>query len=394
MVYDPALEDQHYQQQQQQFYQPMPQYPYQDPYGHQGQDQSQGQDQGQAGPSYSQPEGAFYYDINGTGPAYAVPVVYEPQGLPDGQSLDDLALDFTGSLEDLVEQWVTLEEDTTEGDDGWTMQAPDLAVSSWDNLAREFSLHVTWNKADKIADAQEQIFADLDLSHTMAVHLTPDLANHEVYNMYSHDQTPLIDYSTGYMTYPIYDDNIQESGPFLYMPQPTSPNPDATTPRQSTFNRSSSNIYHPEGQEDSSDRRVSTNNNNSGPTRYVSSSAFPETPLSVDPRGLGSGSNRQASYANAGLDEYDWADPLPDDNQDRDQGGEREEEKSNQAKLLSIPVPPPLEMNLPLSPISPIDSNIQIEVPAPIIENASPQKPGAGPPRGQRRARTVAGSFH
>jgi hypothetical protein len=143
MVYDPALEDQHYQQQQQQFYQPMPQYPYQDPYGHQGQDQSQGQDQGQAGPSYSQPEGAFYYDINGTGPAYAVPVVYEPQGLPDGQSLDDLALDFTGSLEDLVEQWVTLEEDTTEGDDGWTMQAPDLAVSSWDNLAREFSLHVT-----------------------------------------------------------------------------------------------------------------------------------------------------------------------------------------------------------------------------------------------------------
>jgi hypothetical protein len=234
----------------------------------------------------------------------------------------------------------------------------------------------------------------------MAVHLTPDLANHEVYNMYSHDQTPLIDYSTGYMSYPIYDNNIQESGPFLYMPQPTSPNPDATTPRQSTFNRSSSNIYHPEGHEDSGDRRVSTSNNNSGPTRYVSSSAFPETPLSVDPRGLGSGSNRQASYANAGLDEYDWADPLPDrdDNQDQDQGqgGEGEEEKPNQAKLLSIPVPPPLEMNLPLplSPISPIDSNIQIEVPAPIVENTSPQKQGAGPQRGQRRARTVAGSFH
>jgi len=219
----------------------------------------------------------------------------------------------------------------------------------------------------------------------MAVHLTPDLANHEVYNMYSHDQTPLIDYSSGYMSYPIYD-NPQESGPFLYMPQPTSPNPDATTPRQSTFNRNSSNVYQSQPSEE--ERRVSTSNN--GPTRYVSSSAFPETPLSVDPRGLGS--NRQASYANAGLDEYDWADPLPDQDQDGDGEGEveEEEEKPSQAKLLAIP--PPLEM--PLSPISPIDANIQIEATPPIVENASPQKQGAGPPRGQRRARTVAGSFH
>jgi hypothetical protein len=61
-------------------------------------------------------------------------VVYEPQPLPAGQALEDLAIDFSGSVEDLVEQWVTLEEDTGEGVGEWTMEAPDVAVSQWDNL--------------------------------------------------------------------------------------------------------------------------------------------------------------------------------------------------------------------------------------------------------------------
>lgn len=76
--------------------------------------------------------------MSGAGPAYALPVVYEPQILPDGQSLDDVA-EYSGNLEDLVEQWVTLVEDNGEDTDNmgeWTMQAPDVAVSGWDNLAR------------------------------------------------------------------------------------------------------------------------------------------------------------------------------------------------------------------------------------------------------------------
>jgi hypothetical protein len=111
MVYDPAL----YQEEQYQYHQP--QYEYQQP---------------QAGPSYSVPEGPFYYDMNGAGPAYALPVVYEPQILPDGLNLEDLG-EWSGNAEELVEQWVTLTEDMGE----WTMPAPDVAVSGWDNLARK-----------------------------------------------------------------------------------------------------------------------------------------------------------------------------------------------------------------------------------------------------------------
>jgi hypothetical protein len=122
MVYDPAL----YQQEPYQYHQP--QYEYQQP---------------QAGPSYSVPEGPFYYDMNGAGPAYALPVVYEPQILPDGQNLEDLG-EWSGNAEELVAQWVTLTEDTGETEDmgAWTMQAPDVAVSGWDNLARKSLLHM------------------------------------------------------------------------------------------------------------------------------------------------------------------------------------------------------------------------------------------------------------
>jgi len=116
MVYDPALyEPEQYQNHQ-------PQYEYQQP---------------QAGPSYSVPEGPFYYDMNGAGPAYALPVLYETQSLPDGQNIDNLG-EWTGNADELIEQYVTLTEDAENtGDMGaWTMQAPDVAVSGWDNLAR------------------------------------------------------------------------------------------------------------------------------------------------------------------------------------------------------------------------------------------------------------------
>jgi len=116
MVYDPAL----YEPEQYQYSQP--QHEYQQP---------------QAGPSYSVPEGPFYYDINGAGPAYALPVVYEPPILPDGQNLEALG-DWSGNAEELIATWVTMTEDT--GDSGdlgeWTMPAPDVAVSGWENLAR------------------------------------------------------------------------------------------------------------------------------------------------------------------------------------------------------------------------------------------------------------------
>jgi len=205
----------------------------------------------------------------------------------------------------------------------------------------------------------------------MAVHLTPNLENplYAMYNNLPADHTPMVDYSSGYMSYPIYETSTpSQEGPFLYMPQDISPDP--TTPRQATFARNPSNIYQPTTSDE--ERRVSTTQ---GPTRYVSSSQFPETPLSVDPSGLG---DRRASYANDGLDAYDWANRSDDDD-------EEEEEEVVTIKKLEVPSP----TKPPLSPISDIDSNIQpLDVPV----SVSPQK--GVPPRGQRRARTVAGSYH
>lgn len=217
------------------------------------------------------------------------------------------------------------------------------------------------------------MFADLDLSLPMAVNLTPDLANSELYAMYNDlpaDHRPMIDYSSGYLSYPIYETSTpSQEGPFLYMPQDISPDP--TTPRQATFARNPSNIYQPTSSDE--ERRVSTTQ---GPTRYVSSSQFPETPLSVDPSGLGG--DRRASYANDGLDAYDWANRSDDDDDDDEEGV---------VTTTKLEVPSPTKP--PLSPISDTDSNIQpLDVPV----SVSPQK--AGPPRGQRRARTVAGSYH
>jgi len=205
----------------------------------------------------------------------------------------------------------------------------------------------------------------------MAVHLTPNLENplYAMYNNLPADHTPMIDYSSGYMSYPIYETSTpSQEGPFLYMPQDISPDP--TTPRQATFARNPSNIYQPTTSDE--ERRVSTTQ---GPTRYVSSSQFPETPLSVDPSGLG---DRRTSYAKDGLDAYDWANRSDDDD-------EEEEEEVVTTKKLEVPSP----TKPPLSPISDIDSNIQpLDVPV----SVSPQK--GVPPRGQRRARTVAGSYH
>jgi len=206
----------------------------------------------------------------------------------------------------------------------------------------------------------------------MALHLTPDLANplFAMYNNLPADHTPMIDYSSGYISYPIYETTSSQEGPFLYMPQDMSPDP--TTPRQATFARNPSNIYQPTPSEE--EQRVSTSNTQV-PTRYVSSSQFPETPLSVDPSGLGG--DRRASYANDSLDDYEWANRSDDEDD--------EEEEVATTKKLEVPSP----TKPPLSPISDIDSNIQpLDVPV----SVSPQK--GVPPRGQRRARTVAGSHH
>ena len=207
----------------------------------------------------------------------------------------------------------------------------------------------------------------------MALHLTPDLANplFAMYNNLPADHTPMIDYSSGYISYPIYETTPSQEGPFLYMPQDISP--DLTTPRQATFARNPSNIYQPTTSQE--ERRVSTSTTQV-PTRYVSSSQFPETPLSVDPSGLGG--VRRASYANDSLDDYEWANRSDDDD---------DEEEGDVAATKKLEIPSPTKT--PLSPISDIDSNIQpLDVPV----SVSPQK--AVPPRGQRRARTVAGSYH
>jgi hypothetical protein len=195
----------------------------------------------------------------------------------------------------------------------------------------------------------------------------------------------MFDYSSGYMSYPIYETttasgsaSASESGPFLYMP-PTASSPDPTTPRQATFARNPSNIFQPS--EDDQNRRVSTAKQ--VPTRYVSSSQFPETPLSVDPSGLG---GRRASYIEGdGLDAYDWANRSDEEDEDEEAVVPTMTTTTTTTAKLEIPSP----TKPPLSPISDIDSNIQpLDVPV----SVSPQK--AGPPRGQRRARTVAGSYH
>jgi hypothetical protein len=228
----------------------------------------------------------------------------------------------------------------------------------------------------------------------MAAHLTPSLYSGAGAGSGSMDQTPTIDYGTGYMTYPYYSLPQQSEGPLLYTPQESSS--DLTTPRQATFARNSSNTFlHPGYESDPQERRVSTSSTTQ-PTRSVSYSAFPETPLSVDPSGLGG--DRRISYSIAGLDNYEWAEPSlgSSDDQSQSQSQSQTEEKGTNGlvdptvSIMKLQFSSPVKsapVDMPLSPISPVDN-----IPNPVSEPSSPQK--SGPPRGQRRARTVAGSFH
>lgn len=218
----------------------------------------------------------------------------------------------------------------------------------------------------------------------MAVDFAPYLTESNLYTSEAYQQ-PTVDYSTGYIAYPYQTAGplqAPDSGPFLSMAQPPSPDPNATTPRQATFARSHSNTYD-----------VIPNDASTAPqmaTRYVSSSAFPDTPLSVDPSGLG-GNDRQVSYANAYLHENHEGDTESLwDGSVSSPIYEPASEPTTPAASLAKQTPQVANPEMPLSPISPSDSHLVTAAP---LHSPSPRK-DAGPPRGQRRARTVAGSFH
>lgn len=220
----------------------------------------------------------------------------------------------------------------------------------------------------------------------MALDFAPYLANDD----YTGAQ-PTVDYNSGYIAYPYPSadagpSRTSDPGPFLSMAQPPWPEPNASTPRQSAFARSQSNTYAsiPEHDTPILDAPHMA-------SRYVSSSAFPDTPLSVDPSGLG-GNDRHVSYANAFLNESGGDDDNESHWHESVGTPACEESKASEpttpAASPAKQTPYAVNLDLPLSPLSPSNSHGNTAA----LDSPSPQK-GAGPPRGQRRARTVAGSF-
>jgi hypothetical protein len=354
-------------------------------------------------------DGRFYTDINGYGQAYAQPVIFEPQDLPVNFALDTLLQDYQGpDPDELIATWVQIEEENSgeagQGDYSW-QQDPNLVASSWGEMSGKSNLSSTPGILLIITgDNQQQYFDELDLSLPMAVDFAPYLTESNLYpaGAYHVDQ-PTVDYNTGYLSYSYQTPGAGPSrnadpGPFLSMAQPPSPDPNATTPRQSTFARNSSNTFDPNPE-------VDENHQSSTPSmervprmsmRYVSSSAFPDTPLSVDPSGLG-GNDRRVSYANA--NPYGADDGTGSESEtgagarwSREADPSSADSQAVKTPILALSpsvVPRIVPAEMPLSPISPVNSQDHDSINSP-----SPQKPGAGPPRGQRRARTVAGSFH
>lgn len=243
----------------------------------------------------------------------------------------------------------------------------------------------------------------------MAVQILPDL-NMTPFD-FSNDEymvdplQPSIDYGGGYLNMPFYiqqpqpqsgdneyNDNTDQSqsqnqgqgngGPFLSVQQPASPDMNAITPRRAHFahHTSDSNLNVPLYEDDNqSQRAVSNSNSNSNGKvnlRYVSASAFPDTPLSVDPSGLG-GLDRRISYANANSARLDWPDDVDDSNGNGEQDGVIKAELSSPTKTNN-------GLAIPLSPLSP--SNLApTEASSPKIKSPVP-RPG-------RRARSVASAF-
>lgn len=247
-------------------------------------------------------------------------------------------------------------------------------------------------------ESQEQVFLDLDLSQTMAVQILPDLnmTPLEFNDGYMTDQLlPTVDYGDGYLNMPFYiqqpdrisgtgqDLTIGQStgGPFLSVQQPASPDLNAITPRQAHFAHHTPNLnlplYHNDD-EDGGDLQGQgysslSNENGSGlgpvNSRYVSGSAFPDTPLSVDPSGLG-GLDRRISYANNANTRLDWPDDVDDE-------------------IKNEPTGSPMKSSLGGMPFTPLSPSNQ-----PPDGSRSPGTHIKSPvPRPGRRARSVASAY-
>lgn len=254
--------------------------------------------------------------------------------------------------------------------------------------------------ADSVGDTQEQFFQDLDLSHAMAVQLVPEIGmtpfdfTNEGYM--TDALQPTIDYDAGYLNMPFYTQqpSLQpspqlESGPFLSVQQPMSPDPRDITPRQSHFAQNMVNTLDDTSGAVDFSRVASTSNNNPVMTsRYVSASAFPDTPLSVDPSGLG-GLDRRISYAAGDLE---WQnDTDTDTDTDTDYEAVSHSHHSNDEVNVKSERPSPTKLDLPLSPSETNDFEPGSSTTS--SSASSPSKPGVPRVGAGRRARSVASSF-
>ena len=162
-------------------------------------------------------------------------------------------------------------------------------------------------------DENEQVFANIELSSTVASRLAADWAGHHSTvnpptTAIPPPITQLFEPEVGLeQTFPsgFYDVMFDPSSsqPYMSMGQynPTLGPFLPLSPIDATFLRAN-NLNEQQGRSVSSSTSTGTTVQNSNPPRHVSSSAYPLTPLSVDPDnlpGLGNWGDRQASFAAA-----------------------------------------------------------------------------------------------
>lgn len=79
--------------------------------------------------------GAYGHD-NGYQQVYAQPVVFEPQDLPVDFGLDGLVQDYQETNpDDLIAEWVRIEEDTGDAANTSWQQDPNTVAASWGELS-------------------------------------------------------------------------------------------------------------------------------------------------------------------------------------------------------------------------------------------------------------------
>lgn len=254
----------------------------------------------------------------------------------------------------------------------------------------------------------------------MAVELVPEIGmtphlQYPAQGYMADTLQPTVDYSAGYLDMPYYTtqptpgpypgtEAEYDSGPFLSVQQPMSPDPNAITPRQSHFAQNTSPNLDYESSSSGAGSGAGTGAGD-GPSsstglahsqpltsRYVSASAFPDTPLSVDPSGLG-GLDRRISYANAGgLDWHSAHDSVPDHDHDRED--EDEDEGDEVSRVIKMELPSPSKPDMPLSPSSAPSHPGSAEGAGGSSFSAASSPVKSPAPRPGRRARSVASAFN